>query len=172
MRPIQQEISATGSTDWTFLDWKAKEFNVSVAVKFATGTVLTYKVEHTFNDPHLRQPATISQATTVATVTLNDHGLVIGDSIIISNDNVGNTNLSGTRAVLTTPDANTFTYLAGNSATVAAFETPIVVLNVFNHVTLAGTASDDGNYVNPIRATRLTVSSHTSGTARFFILNP
>lgn len=42
------------------------------------------------------------------------------------------------------------------------------VINVLTHETLvAKTASDDGNYFFPIRATRLTITSFTSGTATF-----
>ncbi len=43
--------------------------------------------------------------------------------------------------------------------------------NWFNHATMAAkTASSDGNYAFPVRATRLNVTAYTSGTATFKIV--
>lgn len=171
MRQKTFNLGAAGSTVWLPLDTKLKNFQVSLAVSITPAATLTYTVQHTFSDLTNNQDCTISQATTVATVTLAAHGLVVGDSVIVD-DGVGNTNLSGTRAVATVTNANVFTYTADNSATVAAISTKLVALNVFPHATLVGnTASADGNYLFPVSATRLTVTAYTDGQVKFEVIN-
>lgn len=163
-------LAAVGSTVWLPLDTKLTNFQASLAVSITPGASLTYTVQHTLSTLDNNQDCSISQATTVATVTLADHGLVVGDSVIVD-DGIGNANLSGARDVATVTNANVFTYTAGNSATVAATTTKLVALNVFPHATLVGnTASADGNYLFPVSATRLTITAFTSGSARFEVI--
>lgn len=171
MRQKTFNLAEAGSTVWLPLDTKLTNFQAALGVSLSNGATLTYTVQHTLSDLGNNQDCTISQSTTVATVTLNDHGLVVGDSVVVDKI-INNTNLSGTRAVASVIDANQFTYTADNSATVAATDTKLVALNVFPHATLVNnTASADGNYLFPVSATRLTITAYTDGSARFEVIN-
>ena len=60
--------------------------------------------------------ATYTQSTTTITISSNSHGLAVGDSIIF--DATSGAGVDGTYQIATVPDANSFTFTAGNSQTV------------------------------------------------------
>ena len=60
-------------------------------------------------------------AANVVTVTLTDHGLTVGDSVVLAGITGGVTNPNGTRVVASTPTADSFTFaLTGTNATYTA----------------------------------------------------
>lgn len=50
MRPIRQTVSAAGASAPAPMDIYIAPFQVSIAVVLSAGAVLTYKVQHTFDD--------------------------------------------------------------------------------------------------------------------------
>jgi hypothetical protein len=48
--PITVTQSSLGSSRWIPVDYKQTPFNIGMGVKLSAGAVLTYTVEHTFDD--------------------------------------------------------------------------------------------------------------------------
>lgn len=99
--PITVTQSAVGSTRWVPLDYKQVPFNVGMGVKLSAGSVLTYTVEHTFDD----------------------------------------------------------------------IQDPSVTPVAFSNSELASlSVNNDGNYAYPVKAVRLTITSHSAGEATLLIV--
>lgn len=50
MRPVRLTVGAQASSAIIPLDWREDNFKVALAVVLSAGAVLTYTVEHTFDD--------------------------------------------------------------------------------------------------------------------------
>lgn len=172
MRPVSVTLGAAGNTPWIPINYEQVPQCVGFAVVLSSGASLTYSVQHTFDDlaPSSRRRVQISRATTTATVTDPDHGLSVGDSVIITGS--GSTALDGTFAVASVVDANSYTYTCANSGAAAAADgTYVLNLRVFNHEdVVTKTDRQDGNYAFPPRAIRLNISTYASGKATLLIL--
>jgi len=70
--------------------------------------------------PHGRPIQSASQATNTVTMTVKEHGLVVGQSIVVAGL-TGGTPANGTFTVLAVSDQDTFTYTFGTSQTVSSF---------------------------------------------------
>ncbi len=164
MRPQVTQLSAAGNGPWEPVNRQQTAFAIGLGVFLSSGATLTYSIQHTFDDPTLNYPITISRSGTTATVIMQQHLLSVGDSVVIVNS--GDSNLDGTHEVATVVDANTFTYTVANTgATVSAPQAVATPYRVYNHASLVNqTVRADGNYAFPIQAFRLIVSSYTSGT--------
>lgn len=181
--PVILSLGAAGSTPWMRLNYLQRSFGVSLAVLLASGSVLTYSVQHTYDDPTdaAIRKISIARAATVATVTDTAHKLSVGDTVII--DNTGSSVLDcqlvgGVLGAQPIPwqvasivDANNYTYTVANSGPAAANPTARGKnFRVFNHPVLAAlTARADSNYNMPPQAVRLVITAYTSGNADLIV---
>ena len=172
MKPIILTQAALGNSAWAPLNQVQAEFGVGLGASVTSGAVLTYKVQHTFDDPgpDRRHLVSVSRAATVATVVDTDHRLSVGDSVTITGS--GSTTLDGVFDVATVVDANTYTYTVANSGpTTDQTNTYAVSLRVYTHAVIVGqTGRIDGNYAFPVQAVRLVVTAFTSGKVDLTIL--
>lgn len=172
MRPIRiGPLSAAGNSNWIPLDSQQVAFAVALAGIPSSGAVLTWKVQHTFDDlsSDSERQVSIARVGTTATVTDANHGLSVGDSIIVMGagapfDTAGFTGAAAD--VASVVDANTYTYTVANSgATASAAGARAKYLRVFDHAVLTGqTARADGNYAFPCAACRFVITAYTNGT--------
>lgn len=95
MKPIVLTQSALGNSAWAPLNQVQAEFGVGLGASITSGAVLTYKVQHTFDDPgpDRRHLVSVSRAAAVATVVDADHRLSVGDSVTITG--TGNSVMDG-----------------------------------------------------------------------------
>lgn len=170
MRPITVRLGAAGFTQWIQVNRLQTSFNVGLAVILSSGANLTYSVQHTFDDIHVGSPCSITRSGTAATLKLVNHGLSVADWVQVISS--GSTNLDGSYAVASVVDADNITYTVANSGATADTGSAIVYkARVFPNLTLQGlTASGDGNYISPIEACRLLISSYTGGFADLDVL--
>lgn len=167
MRPKSYYIStaAAGATPWHMCDFRANPFSVAFQVDIA-GNTGTYTVEHAFSDMVIRT-AGISRSTTVATVTLLNHGLAVGDSVVVRNASAP---LDGTYAVASVTSTSVFTYTVANSGATAAPAAEILSLRVMPHSSVAAqTTSKDGNYAFPVNFVRCRITVAGAGTYVFHV---
>jgi hypothetical protein len=169
MRPTQVTVSAAGVSPWLPINRYQLPFSVGLGVTLSSGASLTWKLQHTFDDPQETYACQITRSGTTATVTLTDHGLVANDSVTVVGAGAP---LDGTYTVASVVDANSFTYTVANSgATASAPGSKLAKHRVFDHAQMTGlTAAEDGNYAFPVCAVRLNVTSYTSGKATLTIL--
>ena len=170
MRPTSVKVSAAGNSAWVPINEIQAMFGIGIGVSLTSGANLTYKVQHTFDDPLGRRTVGLTRAGTVATVVDTAHGLSVSDSIIVTGS--GSANLDGTYDIASIVDANTYTYTVANTGiTTASDNTYVVSFRVWDHVSLTGlTARNDGNYAFPIQAVRLRLTAYVSGTAEMVVL--
>lgn len=170
MRPVTVRLSAAGVSSWIQLNRLQWLTNVGLAVKLSSGAVLTYSVEHTFDNIHdITENFTLSRVTTTATLTQTNHGLSVDDWIMVEGAGAP---FDGEFAVVTVADANTLTYTVANSGvTTGARTARLHKARVFPHAVLAAqTVSADSNYAFPCFACRLNVTAYTGGFADFTVL--
>lgn len=163
MKTTSVTVGAAGVSSWIPLDTNRLPFNVGFGCTILTDTTLTYSVQYTFDNLANRQPCSISRSTTTATVTLANHGLSVGDSVLIENS--GSTVLDGTYAVASVTNSSVFTYTVANSgATASALGTTAIIMRVFDHPDIDDeTTATNGNIAFPCTAMRLIVTSYTDG---------
>ncbi len=172
MRPNKQTLDALGNSPWMPVDYRINDFGVGIGVTVSDGGVLTYSIQHTFDQVFERIPVSIARVTTVATVTfVEPHNKSVGDSIAIGGTQEAN--LKGTFDIASVPSDTTLTYTVANTGSTSenAQATPY---SVFEHETLSGlSANSDGGYTLPPSAIRLVVSAFTSGnvTANYLFLS-
>lgn len=183
MRTSYTSLGAAGNGQWVRLNDLQVAFGVALAGIISSGASLTWKVQHTFDDPvadssnQRKHPISIARAATVATVTDfgadgTGHGMSIGDSVIITS--TGSTNLDSASPnigseVATVVDANNYTVTVANTGPTAA--TGLAQnFRVFDHATLVGqTGRADGNYAYPPSMCRLKVTTYASGRVELLI---
>jgi len=167
MRPKSYTLStaAAGATPWHMCDYKANPFSVAFQVDIA-GNTGTYTVEHGFCDMTLRD-VSISRATTVATVTQLNHGLAVGDSVVVSNAGAP---LDGTYAVASVTSTSVYTYTVVNSGATSALTAHVLNIRVMPHATVAAqTTSKDGNYAYPVQFIRCRCTVAGAGVYIFHV---
>lgn len=177
MRQQVTTLSAAGVSSWLLMDNRAHgDFTVSLAVTLSQAANLTYDVELTYdrNDINRHEKVSIARALTVATVTLADHGLKVGDSVVIFDTNYTShspePNFEGTFQVVTTPTDDTFTITVANTGTTAAIGR-LLPFRVFKHLTLeADTTEQQGTQNDSVSAIRLNVTGYTAGDATLTVL--
>lgn len=168
MRPTTVRLSAAGFSPWIPVNRLQANFNVGIVVYLSSGASLTYSVQHTMDNLYDIQPCAITRSTTVATLKQTNHGLSVADWIQVFS--AGDANLNGSssgNAVASVVDANNITYTVSNTGATAdtGFST-VSKARVLDNLTLTGmTVRGDGNYVNPITAVRLKITSYSSGFA-------
>ncbi len=178
MRQQVTTLSAAGVSPWLLMDNRrhGTEFNASLAVTLSQAADLTYDVELTYdrNDINRVNKVSITRVATVAIVTLADHGLQIGDSVVIFNTNYTThnpePNFEGTFQVITTPTDDTFTITVADTGGTAAIG-QLLSFKMFKHATLEGTIADETGVQNePVSAIRLNVTAYTAGDATLTVL--
>lgn len=178
MRQQVTTLSAAGVSPWLLMDNRrhGTEFNTSLAVTLSQAANLTYDVELTYdrNDINRVNKVSIARAATVAIVTLADHGLRVGDSVVIFDTNytthAPESNFEGTFQVVTTTTDDTFTITVADVGGTAAIGR-LMSFRVFRHPTLqADTAGEAGVQNEPVSAIRLNVTAYTAGDATLTVL--
>lgn len=169
MRPKTYRLStgATGVTPWHMLDYRANPFSVAFQVDIA-GNTGTYTVEHGFCDMQ-KYGASIARSTTTATVTMANHGLAVGDSIVVENcaDLGGG---AGTYAVAAVTNVNVFTYTVADSGSALESNARITKIRVMPHASIAAqTTSKDGNYAYPVQFIRCRCTVSGAGSYYFTV---
>lgn len=161
-------MGAAGNSPWFPLDYWQKPFLVSVAGIISSGAVLTYTVQHTYDNPQDVRPVTsITRAGTVATVVDPLHRLSVGDSLNVMN--TGDPNLDGVYDVATVVDQNSYTYNVANTGIlvpVTPWNVRLLSLRVFpsgNAALVGASTRKEGSYIQPVQAVRLIVPTYTSG---------
>lgn len=167
---VTETVGAQGVGNWLPVNDLQRPFNLGVGVTLSDGATLTYKVQHSYDSPRFqaKKPVEVSRVTTTATLlfpTITDHGLAVGDSVIVSG--TGDSNLDGTFDVATVPTANSITYAVSNTgATAAKAGAKASIMRVMDsHVLTGNTTKADDNYTTPVTAVRLNVTAYTSGKA-------
>lgn len=158
MRPtsIYNDYTAVGSGKWMPVDWRPHG-DATINVTLDATAALTYKVQYTI-DPINVDPDTVqlSRTTTTLTVTDDNHGLSVGDSVIFIDSDY-----KGTYDVASVVDVNTYTLTvpaAGTSGTAKRIK-----LRVFDDATLTGkTANAEASNSNPVTAVRTHVTALTT----------
>lgn len=161
MQTASVTVGSATFSSWVPVHSAQNPTGISLGCTISSGATLTYKVQHTFDNPSNLVDVAISRTTTTATVTYKDHGLVVGDSVIVEGAGAP---FDGVYAVASIVDADSFTYTVANSGSTGTREGRLARCRVFDHSALtAKTANSDGNYSFPIAACRLVVTSYTSG---------
>lgn len=174
MYPIAQRLSAAGYTPWIPINRLQTSFNVSLGVILSSGAALTCGVEYTTDNPHsadnLIQQFVLTRTTTSLNIKWTAHGRSVGDWVKLWGNGGGQ--LDGEYQVATVVDANNFTVTVADSGPTTGTGTGwLQSLRVFDHATLTGlTASASGAFTSPPIATRLKVTSYTSGTVDFTVI--
>lgn len=167
MRPVLQRLIAIGNGQWVPLNYIQTTFQVGLFIYPGTGVTLAAKVQLAADDPVANiRPVSITRVTTTATVVDTAHGLVTGDSIIVTSAGAPfDTSVSPFSADITVVDANSYTYVVANTGpTTANVNAKVQSYRVFDHATLAAvTARANGNVAFPIKACRLQVSALSGG---------
>lgn len=161
MQTASVVVGSATFSPWIPVNSKQNPTGISLGCTISSGASLTYQVQHTFDSPFNQVTAAWSRSTTTATVTIPDHGLVVGDSVIVEG---AGSPFDGTYAVASIVDANNFTYTVTDTGDASSRSGRIVLLRTFVHSSITGkTVNSDGNYAFPIAATRLVVTAYTSG---------
>lgn len=176
--PVQVALGANGNSVWVPHDPWQTPFCLTLAGFVSAGASLTWAVQYTCDDIYAYRDISISQTTTVITVTdpgppvqtsfgvaaaTQGHGLSVNDWYKIEGS--GLPNVDGEYAVATVPTATTLTLASAFSQSVAGAAKGSGA-RVFPHATLvAQTGRATGNYAFPAKASRLTVSGFASGVA-------
>lgn len=164
------KIGAAGAfSQWIPVNGAQNPFSVSLSTNLDPTSVLTYSIQHTFDNPQILFPvANASRVTTVATLTLVNHGAVVGDTVLVQGAGAP---FDGYFNVATVVDANNLTYTVADAGPTSAFlDVRASICRVFPHASLvAQTTNKDGNYAFPIAATRIIITAFTSGAVAFTV---
>lgn len=169
MHLTPQTLAAVASSPWIIPNPLLHTGTIGLGVTFTSNANLTCEVQHTFDDPSQNYRAvTYTRVTTTLTITDNNHGLNVGDNVILAADANGTVNAS--YDIVSITDQNTYTVTVTNSGA-ASGSTTLQSYRVFNHDTLTtalltGTPPPRtaGNYADPIGAFRLKVTVYTAGS--------
>lgn len=166
MRPVTVRVSSATFSRWVPTSYRSQStFGVALGCVISSGAVLTYSVQHTFDQIYAPQKNwSGSRTTTTVTITKTNHGLTAADWW--KTDPAATAPFAGEFAVASVVDADNFTYTVANSgATTAGFGVyEGAGGRVFAHSSIAAkSASADGNYAFPPTACRLIVTAYTSG---------
>lgn len=164
MRTTHLTVGAAGSSSWVPLSPYNYPFSVSLGCTITNGASLTYKVQHTFDNFSFQQQCSITRSITTATLTLVNHGLTAGDSIIVENASAP---FDGVYDVASVSSADVITYTVANSgATASSPGSTVIILRCFDNADIVSkTTKVDGNYFFPCSGCRLTITSYSSGKA-------
>ena len=161
MRPVRVRLAAAGVSAWIPINRYATSIAIALGLIFSSNKNLTAAVQYTL-DPLEAQDCNITRSTTTATLKLTNHGLSVGDSVVVSETQ--STSLDGTYPVAGVTDQNTITYTVANSGATEAIAAKVIPLRVMTHPVLTGiTANTDSNFSAPPTACRLAVTSYTAG---------
>jgi hypothetical protein len=160
-----QTLTAAGATPWISPS-RILAMGLGLGLTFSVDANMTVSVQHTMDVPITPRPVSVTRVTTVATINDPQHGLAVGDNVIIA---ASDTTFGGSWDIASIVDGNNYTITVPNSG--AANSTPTLQsFRVFPHSVLVGItgsppARSDGNYAYPIAACRLKATSYTAGNA-------
>jgi hypothetical protein len=172
MRPVIQRLAAPGNTQWIPLNYLQAPFNVGVWFLPGVAAAFTGNAQISGDDAIENQHSVaISRVGALATVVDPAHGLVTGDSIIVSGggapfDTVG----VGTGAAdITQLDANSYTYAVVNAGPLTAnVNVRLGFYRVFDLAAL--TVRAVLTELIPAQAIRLQGDTLAGGTVDFIVL--
>jgi hypothetical protein len=143
--------------------------NIGVHVEVpSTISAISFDVYGTMDDPNLNgNYVSIARSTTTATVTSPNHGLSVGDLIIVDQSVAP---FIGTFKVASITDLNTYTYTVANSGATSANAT-IYGLRTIATTIATATASADATITQPLKAVMISISSYTgTGQVSFQVI--
>lgn len=165
-------MAATGSSPWIPGNSLQQNPNASVFAVLEQGGSGTFSIEHTFDPLLPALPITVSQSTTTITVTFAaEHGLRIGDGVIISGSGVAT--VDGQWVVAGITNTTVLTITSATSQTVAAvgcFAAALRVFTVPSGTLTSKTASAYGTYNFPVTGFRATCTVAGAGKLRVGVL--
>src|SRR5438105_13323018 len=90
--PAKIFLSAVGNSPFIPLDYIQHPFQVTIAGLLSSTGNLTWSVQYTYDEMNkdTSEPIAIARTGTTATVTWTDHGMVTGDSVIITDSGSSN----------------------------------------------------------------------------------
>lgn len=172
MRPVTQRLSAAGNTQWIPLNYIQAPFNVGIWFLPGTGAAFTGNAQVSGDDAiENKHLVAISRVGALATVVDPLHGLVTGDSIVVSAAGApfDTFNVGTGAADITVVDANSYTYPVINAGPLVANSTSqLGFYRVFDLV--AFTVRAMIQQVIPAQAIRLQSDSLAGGTVDFIVL--
>lgn len=169
MKPQTVTVGSATVSAWVPLNPRQNPISVSLAVTLSSGAALTYKVQHTLDNPNDFIDCLATRSTTTATIKYADHGLTTSDYVVIQGVAPFDSGAAG-YAVASVVDADTITVTVANSGS-AGSVVRVARARVFDHDTITGKiAQFSGNYVLPVQACRLNVTAYTSGKATLTVL--
>lgn len=186
MKLTKVTVTGVAISDFAPVDYEqiSPQLGISVIIQ---GTA-TFSVQHTFSDIFKlhstggaqdgsagQSSALLTRAAAVATVTIANHGLAVGDYIKSTGNGAPFDNGPGgagvVYAVATVPTVNTFTFAVANSGATVGYGGFIQIANVLNHSTMAAvSANSSGSYAFPIAAVRLNVTASTGTVTMIAIM--
>jgi len=162
MKPKKQVLTAAGSSDWITNDYRVSDFGVGIGVNVSSGGVLTYSIQHTFDQTDTPIACNINRSVTTATATFSEpHGKSAGDSINVIGTRENN--FAGVHEItgIFSDTALTFTVSSTGSTNEDA---QAILYSVFEHDSLTGlSVNADGGYTLSPSAMRISVTAFTSG---------
>lgn len=185
MRQIIKNVSSATNSGWVFVDSRRyTEQQIGFEVSLSQLATLTYDVEYTVdqNSKERWNNVSITRAAGVATVTLADHGLKVGDNVQLFDSNYTNhspnTNFEGSFDVASVPTDDTFTIAVAASGDTTGIARAIT-FSVVDHPTVNGETTAQQGSFNPaasddmpavISGVRLNVTAYTDGAATLKVL--
>jgi len=171
--PAKIFLAAVGNSEFVPLDYIQHPFQVTIAGLLSSTGNFTWNVQYTYDEMNkdASEPVTIARAGTTATVNWTDHGMVTGDSVIISDS--GSSNLDSLQSAagrpiaqdITVTNDNVFTYPVANSgATTDNGYARAMRFRMFPHAVLTAlTIRQDSNFNLPCKALRFKITAYTAG---------
>lgn len=195
MKPAQVSLAANGVSPLIFTDYLQTPFNMSVGVCCTPAPTLTYQPQVSIDDPSptAKRPVSLSQTTTVITVTADKgsigggggHGLSIGDVVQLTGTaNASGVNVDGlypvasvvsvTSYTLTSPTSQSFSdggaSLAQGYRMFPLYTAVVGGTTARTLVSISGGSTAATVISGPISCIRLSVTSYTGGTATMSVL--
>lgn len=90
------------------------DFSIGFRAQPATGTTGTYSIQESLSNPEQFVAANFSRSTTTLTITLANHGLVVGDGVFLQGTPWDTTD-GKSIAVVSVADVNTMTLTVANT---------------------------------------------------------
>lgn len=161
-------MAATGSSPLVPSNNEQIAPNASVSVTYDSGGSGTYSVSYTIDDLNQENPVSLSQTTTVVTLTDNrttGHGLRVGDEVVVQGSGIPGADGSFVVATVTSPTV--LTYANATSQTAASNTAKAAYLKMTQLTAQkTQTTASWANYPFPVSAFRLDCGVAGAGNAR------
>lgn len=170
---VQATGSAAAATPWVPVSDSQNPFNVGLFPSAAQDFAATsYQIQYTPDDPQAKVQVTFTTTGTTATVTDPNHGMLTGDSVVVTGTG---TSIDTTPAAadVTVIDDNTYTYTTG-AAPPAKGVANVAKMRVFSQAVVnspfAATNRVGVLLQAPCRAVRVRLAGWTVGILSLLVI--